>query len=190
MPDSFVTPWTVAHLLPCPWDFSGKNTRVGSHFLLQGIVPTQGLNLGLLLCRHILCHLNHTTESLGSPDNPGRGSQIQESIPEPRRGGERASVKLVFLCWRLHPTAACTLKVPLKSRASSLILICSRLLNRTKPATACKLVSKDDSSYIHCHPVRRIPPGSYLISQSTSSLSNMAPWVHAMKGSLATASIT
>lgn len=66
--------------------------------------------------------------------------------------------QLVFLCWRLHPTAACTLKVPLKSRASSLILICSRLLNRTKPATACKLVSKDDISYIHCHPVRRIPP--------------------------------
>ena len=99
MPDSFVTPWTVAHLLPCPWDFSGKNTRVGSHFLLQGIVPTQGLNLGLLLCRQILCHLNHTTESLGSPDNPGRGSQIQESIPEPRRGGERASVG------RLEPLA-------------------------------------------------------------------------------------
>ena len=28
----------------CPWDFPGKNTRVGCHFLLQGIFPTQGLN--------------------------------------------------------------------------------------------------------------------------------------------------
>ena len=28
----------------CPWDFSGKNTGVGCHFLLQGIFPTQGLN--------------------------------------------------------------------------------------------------------------------------------------------------
>ena len=25
---------------PCPWDFPGKNTRVGCHFLLQGISPT------------------------------------------------------------------------------------------------------------------------------------------------------
>ena len=24
------------------WDFPGKNTRVGYHFLLQGIFPTQG----------------------------------------------------------------------------------------------------------------------------------------------------
>ena len=31
----------------CPWDFPGKNTGVGSHFLLQGIFPTQELNLGL-----------------------------------------------------------------------------------------------------------------------------------------------
>ena len=34
--------------LLCPWDFPGKKTGVGCHFLLQGIFPTQGLNLGLL----------------------------------------------------------------------------------------------------------------------------------------------
>ena len=34
--------------LLCPWDFSSKNTRVGCHFLLQGIFPTQGLNPCLL----------------------------------------------------------------------------------------------------------------------------------------------
>ena len=33
------------------WDSPGKNTGVGSHTLLQGIFPTQGLNLGLLHCR-------------------------------------------------------------------------------------------------------------------------------------------
>ena len=33
--------------LLCPWDFPGKNTGVGCHFLLQGIFPTQGLNLHL-----------------------------------------------------------------------------------------------------------------------------------------------
>ena len=32
-------------------DFPGKNTGVGSHALLQGIFPTQGLNWGLLHCR-------------------------------------------------------------------------------------------------------------------------------------------
>ena len=30
-----------------PWDFPGKNTGVGCHFLLQGIFPTQGLNPGI-----------------------------------------------------------------------------------------------------------------------------------------------
>ena len=34
--------------LLCPWDFPGKNTGVGSPFLLQGIFMTQGSNLGLL----------------------------------------------------------------------------------------------------------------------------------------------
>ena len=44
MSDSFVTPWTVAHHVhQVPWDFSGKNTGVGCHFLFQSIFPTHGL---------------------------------------------------------------------------------------------------------------------------------------------------
>ena len=46
--------WSVATRLLCPWDFPGKNTGVGCHFLLQGIFPTQGSNPGLLHCRRIL----------------------------------------------------------------------------------------------------------------------------------------
>ena len=42
--------------LHCPWDFPGKNTGVGCHFLLQMIFSTQGLNLGQLLARQILYH--------------------------------------------------------------------------------------------------------------------------------------
>ena len=42
----------------------GKNTGVGCHSLLQGIFPTQGLNLGLLHCRWLLHHLSHQ----GSPN--------------------------------------------------------------------------------------------------------------------------
>ena len=41
--------------LLCPWNSPGKNTGVGSHFLLYCIFLTQGLNLGLH-CRHILYH--------------------------------------------------------------------------------------------------------------------------------------
>ena len=40
--------------LLCPWGFPGKNTGVGCHFLLQGIVLTKGSNTGLLRCRRIL----------------------------------------------------------------------------------------------------------------------------------------
>ena len=41
----------------------GKNTGAGCHSLLQGIFPTQGLNLGLLHCRQILYLPRHQ----GSP---------------------------------------------------------------------------------------------------------------------------
>ena len=41
------------------WDFSGKNTGVGCHFLLQDIFLTQGLNLGLPHCGQMLYHLSH-----------------------------------------------------------------------------------------------------------------------------------
>ena len=37
--------------LLCPWDFPGKSTGVGFHFLLQRIFPTQGLNPGLSHCK-------------------------------------------------------------------------------------------------------------------------------------------
>ena len=39
--------------------FPAKTTGVGCHFLLQGIFPTQGSNLGLPHCRQMLYRLNH-----------------------------------------------------------------------------------------------------------------------------------
>ena len=53
------TPWTVAYRLLRPWDFPGKNTGVGCHFLLQEIFPTLGLNPGLPHCRQTLYRLSH-----------------------------------------------------------------------------------------------------------------------------------
>ena len=47
--------------LLCPWDSPGKNIRMGSHFFLQGIFLTQGLNPGLLHCTQILYCLSHQT---------------------------------------------------------------------------------------------------------------------------------
>ena len=49
--------------LLCPWNSPGQSTGVGSHSLLQGILPTQGLNPGLLHCGWILYCLSHQ----GSP---------------------------------------------------------------------------------------------------------------------------
>ena len=42
-------------------DSLGKNTGVDCHTLLQGIFPTQGLNLGFLHWRQILYHLSYCT---------------------------------------------------------------------------------------------------------------------------------
>ena len=39
----FATPWAVASQAPLSWDFPGKNTGVGCHFLFQVIFPVQGL---------------------------------------------------------------------------------------------------------------------------------------------------
>ena len=49
-----------------PWNSPGHNTGVGSLSLLRGIIPTQGSNPGLLLCKQVLYQLSHK----GSPRIP------------------------------------------------------------------------------------------------------------------------
>ena len=52
--------------LLCPWDSLGKNTGVGCHFLLQGILPAQGSNPHLLCLLHCqVCSLLLSNQ--GSP---------------------------------------------------------------------------------------------------------------------------
>ena len=63
VPDSLWPHGLQSTRLLCPWDFPGKDSGVGCHFLLQGIFPTQGLNLGLLHCRQMLYWLSYK----GSP---------------------------------------------------------------------------------------------------------------------------
>ena len=61
----------VVHLCltPCnsysPWNSLGQNTGVGSLSLLQGILPIQGSNPGLLHCRRVLYQLSYQ----GSPNS-------------------------------------------------------------------------------------------------------------------------
>ena len=52
MSDSLQPHGLLPSRLLCPWDFPGKNTAVGCHFLLQGIFPTQGSNPGLPYCSY------------------------------------------------------------------------------------------------------------------------------------------
>ena len=54
MSDCFVTPLTVTHLASLSIRFSGKNSEMGCHFLLQGIFLTQGSNPHLLIGRWVL----------------------------------------------------------------------------------------------------------------------------------------
>ena len=68
------TPWTVICWAPLSMGFSSKNTGVGSHSLLQGIVLTHELNPGLWHCRQ---------DSLPSesPRKPNYISGITQTIP-------------------------------------------------------------------------------------------------------------
>ena len=69
--------------LLCPWNSPGKNTWVDYHFLLQGIFPTQGSNLGPLHCRQIRYHLSYQ----GGKGNSGiRYFNIR--VDEIKKGGE------------------------------------------------------------------------------------------------------
>ena len=49
---------TLCDPMDCPWNSPGQNTGVDSLSLLQGIVPTQGLNPDLLHHKQILYHLS------------------------------------------------------------------------------------------------------------------------------------
>ena len=55
--------------LLCPQSSPSKNTGVGSHSLLQGILLTQGSNLGFLLCQGLYSYPSNRFISTISPDS-------------------------------------------------------------------------------------------------------------------------
>ena len=55
------TPWTAAYQAPHPWDFPGKSTGVGCHFLLHDFYVTENVEIEfclhleqVLICKHFL----------------------------------------------------------------------------------------------------------------------------------------
>ena len=75
-----------------PWDSPGKNTGVGSHLPLQGILLTHSLSLGLRHCRRVLSHVRHQ----GSPEG-------EEAVPSQAHIG-RTGAPATLTQWGLCQT--------------------------------------------------------------------------------------
>ena len=96
--------------LLCPWDFPGKNTGVGCHFLLQGIFLTQGSNFHLLHWQSdslLLCHLGSPWTTALSK---GYHKQMGFSFKEQNTNWEGKMFPVVHT-WATHPTIS-SLSVP------------------------------------------------------------------------------
>ena len=88
------------------WNSLGQNTGVGSLSLLQGIFPTQGLNLGLPHCRRILYQLSHKEskkiilpekDSLKCLNNPKIMTASEKLVPYMRILKRWHAFKRVFI---------------------------------------------------------------------------------------------
>ena len=71
--------------LLCSWDFPGKNTGLGCHFLLQGSFPTQRLNPRLL-------HWQADSLLLSQPEKPPHGRYTEEIVASCDPGWESQKV--------------------------------------------------------------------------------------------------
>ena len=98
--------------LLCPWNFLGKDTKVGSHSLLHGIFLNQGMNLGLPRCRQILYLQNHQ----GSPLSIwARHPRMWSQVGLRKEASLRTKLMEVmefqlsyFKFWKMMPWQCCT----------------------------------------------------------------------------------
>ena len=82
-----------------PWDSPGKNTGVDCLALLQGIVPTQGLNLRLL---HLLHWQAGSLSLRGEPPDPPNRELHPLPPPEKCRKGPKGCLTVKYgCCYRL-----------------------------------------------------------------------------------------
>ena len=106
------------HGLYSPWNSPGKNTRVDSLSLLQGIFPTQGLNLGLPHCRWIFFTSWATREALSPKilSKYGLANTLILNLESPEMWANKLlHLKSIYLfiwlgqvlvaAWRIFPTS-------------------------------------------------------------------------------------
>ena len=101
----FVTPRTAARQAPLSLENPGKNTGVGCHFFLQGIVLNQGLNPHRL-CVPALAGRFFTTEPPGKPPEVCDRSQfcfLFRGLPSPVHGAGGLQASLVSSAFRSYP---------------------------------------------------------------------------------------
>ena len=77
--------------LLCPWDFPGKSTGVGCHFLLQGIFLTQGLNPHLL-------HWQVDSLPLSHQRSPSSGLDSISGSPSHASNRKKVLLFIYLLC--------------------------------------------------------------------------------------------
>ena len=106
------TLWTVACQAPLSILFPGKNTRVGCHFLLQGIYPTQGSN-------PCLSHLLHwqldslPLHHLGSPPIRLEWTKRRKGgREEQQKGGRERDLHLPFVQGLVYQSLGLMLYTP------------------------------------------------------------------------------
>ena len=100
-------------------DSPGKNTGVGCHTLLQGIFPTQELNLSLLHllhCRRIVYRWA-TREAWQSPCHPTKAQSWRLAEVKGSRTFRRALLLLPRAIWDWHPQNMRVLVCPLQETA-------------------------------------------------------------------------
>ena len=85
--------------LLCPWDFPGNDTRVGCHFLLQEIFPTQGSNPGLLHYRQILHHWATREAPIDSNSIDFRLRLVLECRLLKKGSWKKSRVALLYSVW-------------------------------------------------------------------------------------------
>ena len=90
-------------MLLCPWNFPGKNTGVGSHFFLQGIFPTQGIESPLL----------HWQAGFFTAEAPGK--PVRSTDSQINEGGLKSRAAFLPVNRRVIPLTGRRL-VPLQSR--------------------------------------------------------------------------
>ena len=89
----FTTTWTMPTRLLCPWEFPGKNTGEGCHFLLPGVLPDprDQIHISCISCigRQILYHsLLHL------------GNLVVKQMNEKRSNGRKKKKLKLTLMWR------------------------------------------------------------------------------------------